>query len=742
MINILILEDNDIDFFKVQRLLKNSELSDTTNLRHVETLEEAQSVLSSNEHFDLALVDLHVEDSQGIETLQKILVSCKGDVPVVVMTGADDSVGPEAISKGAQDFLSKNRLSNTPFKQIILNAVNPKQRETDKTYSQSQYDNIVVHIPVVVYRFKADEARTTIFVSPKIEELTGYPFSDFLDNGKRTWLSLIHPDDRQEVLDKISKKKSGDELRLEYRIIHKDGTLRWVAERGNLFKCKKNRKPQHCVDGYIRDITNAKLSSQEMLQAKQKAEAAYQAKSRFLANISHEIRTPLNAIRGYSQLLQQSTSLSNEDTMRISHILRNTEHLLQMFDDVMDMSRIESGDVQLDANPLSIDSFAISIRRAFQSIAEEKSLEWNVSVDDRIPKKIITDEPKLKQVIFNLVDNALKFTEEGRIEVRITREDVSEYLMLLSIEVEDTGVGISEEDQGHIFDIFEQSGAYSKTEGSAGLGLAICKGYANLMNGDLQIQSQLGVGSTFRFSALIEIPEESIANLPEDEEHSLTDSIPLRVLIVDDDQATRELIIRLLKPYEFVIEEASSGKDALSIYKQFRPHLALIDLNMPIMDGPEVTQKIRTLSKKSKDHLVIICISGAAFKKDIDRAMKSGSDDFISKINLIEQLPRQIERHTGISLGDSTHFLSSRYSQNPFRNKYAPTRSKKKSIPSELLENLQKAAIQCNIRNILQLCEEVAQYDSPIASNIQNLAEEFEFDKIPSLLAQKKVREL
>ncbi|UBF26219.1 response regulator [Kovacikia minuta CCNUW1] len=426
----------------------------------------------------------------------------------------------------------------------------------------------------------------------------------------------------------------------------------------------------------MRNITSLKLVEQELEQAKATAEAASQAKSLFLANMSHELRTPLNVILIMTQMMSRTTRQIPEHQEYIDLISRNSNHLISMINDVLDLSKIEAEKVLLEPSETYLPELLLSVCETFKQQCADKNIKINLNIDQEIPPLILIDVQKLQQVLINLVGNAVKFTEHGEITLQVTftstqdkRQQQNDSISL-AFTVADTGVGIAPEDLDQIFDAFTQATAGRQMTGGTGLGLSISQSLVRLMGGEITVQSALGVGSTFHFVLPVQPATEAIAPSAHLSQSvfSLAPGHPTyRILVVDDQEANRVPLVRLLAQIGFEVEEANSGEKAIALWQQWHPHLILMDLRMPGLSGWDATQRIRAEEMDEQVRqvkqgamervpnacstwpVVIMAVTAQALEGDRTLALAAGCDDYISKPISLEFLLTKISQHLNLS---------------------------------------------------------------------------------------------
>ena len=506
--------------------------------------------------------------------------------------------------------------------------------------SETRYRLLAENATDIIAQFDMKSAIS--FITPGCERVIGYSASELL--GQRL-LDLIHPDDRRAVkvayAGHIAAGPDADPIRVQCRLRHKDG--RWVWMEGQPKILFDQTGAPVSMQDVMRDVTERKAAEQELAAAREAAEAAAVAKTDFLANMSHEIRTPLTAIIGYSGLLADHGDLPEEARSFVGRIVTGGQTLLSVVNDILDFSKLEAGQVELDPQPFDPATFLEGSLALVAAQAANKKLEIKLAIRDELPPLVAADSSRLRQVLLNLLTNAIKFTERGGVTLWASYEPDEGQLRL---SVADTGGGIPADKLDRLFERFSQvDGSVSRRHGGTGLGLAICRNLVRLMGGEIGVVSAEGAGSTFSFA--VPAPVCAATPTPEAEaaETEARSARPARILVVDDLAENRELVRVLLEAMGHEVADAGGGPQAVAAAMAAAFDLILMDLQMPGMDGMSATRAIRDNAELNRA-TPILALSANVLADQVAQCLAAGMNDHIAKPIKLDELIAKVGRWT------------------------------------------------------------------------------------------------
>lgn len=512
---------------------------------------------------------------------------------------------------------------------------------------------------------------------------------------------------------------------------------------------------QHGIIGISMDITD-KMRAQEALEyarelreakeaaeiARRDAEAANVAKSTFLANMSHELRTPLNSIIGFSQFLVRDEGLNVEQREYVALISRSSDHLLTLINDILDMSKIESGRSQLDPIDFDLWEMLEYLDSMYYANAGSKGLEYISEYSSSLPRYARGDRGKIRQILVNLLSNAVKFTYEGTITIRAHPQSLpspNNDQFTVIFEVEDTGTGIDKSDLGMLFEPFVQARDGKKQMGT-GLGLAICREFATMMQGDITVQSEVGKGSCFTVRITLEkAMTETTTMRPKLKGRQRVVGIApgqpnYSMLVVDDKWENRLMLVRMLQKIGFTVYQADNGKEAIEKWKKYKPDLLWMDMRMPVMDGYEATRAIRQ-EAQGEDSPTIIALTASAFEHERRKVIRAGCNDFMSKPFHENDLFEKITQHLGVT------FVYEEDKEIPLEDtttKLPKVTLKPSQISEETRDLLIRAAESLSLNDVQRAVALIPEDLDPLKQHIYQLAQEFDFGAIIDLFNDAK----
>ncbi|MBF2027425.1 MAG: PAS domain S-box protein [Oscillatoriales cyanobacterium C42_A2020_001] len=622
-------------------------------------------------------------------------------------------------------------------------------------------------------------------------------YLDVMNGGKFNLLNSARLSPGKTVFDSLPRDRAQERMKYMRQALE-TGELQVYEQRLEIDDQVHDEEVRIAVCGddevlvMVRDITDRKQAEVNLQKAVEAAETANRAKSVFLANMSHELRTPLNIILGFTQLLIRGGALNPQQQEQLNTINRSGEHLLTLINDVLEMSKIEAGRVTLTETEFDFHDLLDWLYQMFQFKAQSKGLRFAIERVNSLPKYIRTDESKLRQVLVNLIGNAIKFTSEGTVTLRVRSQEVGDQevgdqevedrrdgeeiqnakckmqnssppqspitnhqsstpnlpppapipsasSVTLLFEVEDTGPGISPEDLKRLFQPFVQTETGHKSQEGTGLGLAISQKFVQLMGGEITASSIYGEGASFQFHIQTQAVGTGLRKetVPARQIVGLAANQPTyRILIVEDKAENRQILLELLRPVGFEVQEATNGQEAIAQWQAWSPDLIWMDIRMPVMDGYEATKQIKAASLANhQEPPIIVALTGSVFEEDRKVALDMGCSDFVRKPFRTEEIFEKMTEYLGVSYvyADSPPFSDENRLANSEADNLSLTAESLSIMPPEWIAELRQAATKVNAKLVYSLIEQIPSTQSRLAGALTQLVDDFCFEEIVEL---------
>ena len=640
----LLVEDNPGDARLIQEMLREDSDGEFV-LVPAEDLATALSRLAADE-LDLVLLDLSLPDSHAADTVAAVRRTSR-HLPIVVLTGLEDEeTAYDALKKGAQEYLVKGRFDAALLARTLRYAIQRKALEAELERSISVLQATLESTADGILALALDREGRVSNYNRRFVDLWEVPEPILAAKDSERLLAFMvdqlrDPDRLRRVFELSSREDQGYDL-LEFR----DGR---VYERLAIPQVLEEQ-----VIGWVwsfRDVTVRRRAIEDLREARQVAEAANRAKSGFLADLSHEIRTPLNTIVGTADLLAEVT-VDSEHREYVQVLRRATQALLALVSDVLDVSKVEAGRLDLETVPFVLPHVVGGVIELLRPSAAQKGLTLTLNLGADVPHEVIGDPNRVRQILLNLIANAVKFTERGGVTVAVEPDSERGFVHFV---VDDTGIGIAQDELEAIFERFGRAGArLSNRPGGSGLGLSIVRRLAHLMQGRAWAESSPGAGS--RFHVVLRLPSAQLTGGPPQEERSddaappcrssADPNRPLRILIADDSEDNRTLIGFYLKRLPYQLELVDDGAAAVSKYKSGEYDLVIMDLQMPVLDGYGAVIAIRQWeAERGRPRTPILALTAYAVHEKLEQSLTTGCSAFLTKPVTKDKLLKAIQEH-------------------------------------------------------------------------------------------------
>jgi PAS domain S-box-containing protein len=598
--------------------------------------------------------------------------------------------------------------------------------------SEQKYRTIFENSQVGIGRTRLGDG-LFLEVNQRYAEIMGFASPTDLAGVRFTTEFYVDLSDRPRILAELEQQ--GEVHNFEEQLRRADGSVVWV-----LLSLHPNRA-ENCIDFVVTDISILKQTEEQLQKAMEAAKVANQAKSQFLSHMSHELRSPLNVILGFTQLIIRNTELSPPQQTYLDTINRSGEHLLTLINDVLEMSKIEAGRIALTENDFDLYALLEILKSMFQYKAESKGLQLLFDRDVNLPQYIRSDESKLRQVLMNLLGNAIKFTRKGRVILRAgvsLEETIKEESIVLQMsplplffEVEDTGPGILPAERDRLFEPFMQTEVGRQSQEGTGLGLAISRKFVQIMGGEISVESWVNVGSCFRFTIPIHRAEPTRLLTQNRKVIGLEPGQPIyRILVVEDKSENRQFLVELLTSVGFEVKEAGNGQEAIAQYRSWSPQLIWMDLRMPVLDGYQATQQIKAMADPPP---AIVALTGSAFEEERAYALSIGCDDFLRKPFRAEIIFEKMAEYLGVRYRYGEAQENPSIGSTPTVQAPALTSQDLSVMSPEWIAQFHQAATRVNSRLLMDAISEIPASHNRLAEALTHLVNHCRFEEIVAL---------
>ena len=636
LLQILVVDDDEVDQMSIKRSLSKTSLS--VQISTAMTGKEGLQMLQEKK-FDCILLDFVLPDMNGLDLLHKIRGIGVLTPLLVVTSHGDEQIAAKAIQMGAADYIPKSFLTPDGIFHSVRNAIRLSKAEAQRKLTaehlqatQSQLNLLVSNLPVAIWNL--DKNGIVTFANGRVLEmigltpslLAGHHFSKVFRNFPG-------------IVERMQKALSGETVQAisEINSVYLQSlNIPMLDGAGNVTG----------VSGFTFDISDSVLNERELIRAKELAEQSVHVKEQFIANISHEIRTPMNGIIGLTNVLQK-TLLDQEQKKYLKAIQTSADNLMVIINDLLDFSKMSAQNFILEQVDFCLRELIDDLVLLLQTRVEERGNVLKVDIDEHIPSFISGDPLRIRQIILNLIGNAIKFTENGEIILTVKVKDEQDENVKLEFTVEDTGIGIPEEKLSAIFESFNQgSNDTTRKYGGAGLGLTISKSLVELQGGTIVVRSKLHAGSAFSFVLTFKKQQATSSEIPplaQKQEIEEPFELQLNILLAEDNQINQLLIQKVLKDWGMDVSTVEDGQQALELLNKEQFDIILMDMQMPVMDGYEAIRKIRSLDN-AKAQLPIISLTAHAAASEIEKCLATGANAYVSKPFAPEELYQTIKR--------------------------------------------------------------------------------------------------